>query len=470
MIEEMIREEEQLVKSMEQYVLAKQRQGNYPSYFNFPLNIQFDLTDLCNLRCLHCFNDSGMGSEKAENMTDERWRALAEGIVGEGGVFEICFSGGEPLLKKDLLLELLDLFAKDGAALLIITNGYLLDENTALALAKFKRLRVRLSLDGYNAELHDSLRQVPGSFARAVQAARLMAQYGVAFEISSCVAPTNLAEIDRMADLAREVGAARIMFDSIGASGRAAQNKHLLLSQNQLEDFYSRLQNLRHKQDFVEQAYTGNVMVQMALSGIPRASLLIRPNGDVRMGCLAPFVIGNVLSEEIGEIWCQRGRDASKHPRVLEYLHNADVVWGGNKDFVNYLDRDMRLDFSSVTKKEELLQNHLPNYTPPSVVPYTGHVSYTDQPKPDLSLLSLKAKGTALKVREDGSYLLARSAQGLYIMNYPAHLAYLRMDGTRTGGEIAQEIATKYGCEPETVKLDLTGLFRKLTDYGLIKQ
>ena len=468
MIQEMIREEERLVRRMAQDVLAGQRLGNYPLYFNFPLHIQFDLTARCNLRCLHCFNDSPAENPQAESMTDDRWRTLAGQIIGEGGVFEACFSGGEPLLKKDLLLEMLGLFAEDGASLMVITNGNLLDEKTVVALQKFTRLKVRLSIDGHNAELHDGLRQVPGSFHKAVKAARLMALRGVAFEISSCVTPASLASMERMAELTHELGAGNILFDMLIQSGRAAKNKHLMLDLAQAEDFYTRLKTLRHKQAFVSPAYTGTIPIQSALSGLPQTSLLIRPNGDVRLGCLAPFVIGSVLTEEIGEIWRRKGIGAWEDPRVREYLRNTDVVSGANKGLVNYLDQDVRLDFSSLTKKEEGQQDLPPKYTPPSVIPYPGFGGYENN-KQDLSLLSLSAKGTALKAREDGYYLLARSAREILVLNWTARLVYRQLDGTRTIGEIAQELAAGLETEAETVKADLTGFCRKLTDFGLIK-
>ncbi len=470
LIQEMMREEERLVRSMEQYVQAEQRKGNYPSYFNFPLSIQFDLTGKCNLKCLHCFNDSRPDANNEESMTAQRWLALAGQIIAEGGVFSACFSGGEPLLKKQLLLEMLGLFGQDGANLSVITNGYLLDEKTVLDLKKFQRLKLRISLDGHTEDLHDALRQVPGSFQRAVDAARLMASHGVMFEISSCVTPANLGSMEQMVELAHELGAMNIVFDMLVASGRAAKNRHLMFDLTQVRAFFAQLKALRQKYEDVLLAYTGTIMVQSLLSDLPNANLLIRPNGDVRLACLAPFVIGNVMVEEIGEIWRKKGVIAWNHPIAREYLHNADLISGENKGFVNYLDKDIRLDFTSLIKENETFEKPpQEQYAPPSVLFFSGNSAYDSIEMQDIRFLKTKARGTASKTREDGNHLIVKSVDSTYIMNATARMAYGLMDGSRAIEEIIKEISSAFGIEEEKINADIMGFCRKLAEFRLVE-
>ena len=475
LIQEMMREEEKIVRSMEQYVQDEQRKGNFPSYFNFPLSMQFDLTGKCNLKCQHCFNDSRTDANDEENMTADRWLELAGQIIAEGGVFSACFSGGEPFLKKELLLEMLGLFGQDGANLSVITNGYLLNEKTVLDLKKFPRLKLRISIDGHTEDLHDALRQVPGSFQRAVKAARLMASHGVMFEISSCVTPANLESMEQMVKLAHELGALNIVFDMLVASGRAAKNRHLLFDLTQVGAFFAQLKALRQKYDDVLPAYTGTIMVQSLLSALPNENLLLRPNGDVRLACLAPFVIGNVMEEEIGEIWRKKGVIAWQHPTVRGYLHNADLISGENKGFVNYLDKDIRLDFDSFKRKNEVPGKAQPSqYKTPSVVHYAGlsaggDRAYDNNEKQDSWLSSKRAKGTAVKTREDRNHLLVKSEDATYIMNMPGRMSYRLMDGNRTIEEIVKEISSGFSIGEETVKADIASFCRKLADFRLVK-
>ena len=105
----------------------------------FPLaSLQFELTSHCNACCKHCYNNSGIQNKIPDAMTPDKWISFAKYLVKHGGVFECLLSGGEPLLLGEKLFELMDVLHDDGTLFLLQTNGFLLDENVAKRLKKYR--------------------------------------------------------------------------------------------------------------------------------------------------------------------------------------------------------------------------------------------------------------------------------------------------------------------------------------------
>ena len=82
--------------------------GLCPSELYFPLTLQFELTQNCNLKCKHCYNASGV-KKYEDKMTPENWKTFARYIVDNGGVFQCILSGGEPLLLKEDIFDIMDI-------------------------------------------------------------------------------------------------------------------------------------------------------------------------------------------------------------------------------------------------------------------------------------------------------------------------------------------------------------------------
>ncbi len=126
---------------------------------------------LCNIACQHCFISCGPKATQIPVMgVDEVQRALDQGR--DAGVRHVYFTGGEPFLHPEL--QSLVARALDVAALTIVTNGILLDDDTVRWLAgAFERSRnaldLRVSLDGMTAAQNDSVRG-RGTFAEIVAA------------------------------------------------------------------------------------------------------------------------------------------------------------------------------------------------------------------------------------------------------------------------------------------------------------
>jgi uncharacterized Fe-S cluster-containing radical SAM superfamily protein len=167
---------------------------------------------LCNLTCAHCFVSCGPHEHRHVLLSRAQVRErVAEALAL--GVKEFYFTGGEPFLHPDLLEILEDTVAHGPAT--VLTNGTLLTRARLqrwAALARDARysLELRVSLDGWSAEVHDGIRG-PGSFDRALSGLVAASRLGL-LPIVTVTRPEELEEVvlrRRYHDLLRRAGIER---------------------------------------------------------------------------------------------------------------------------------------------------------------------------------------------------------------------------------------------------------------------
>jgi len=155
-----------------------------------PLAAYYNVTFQCNLKCSFCSNWRVRVPE-----LDRRGALRAVEAICEYGVPALGFSGGEPLLRRDIY-SLASLARDYGLTTSINTNGILVDWWTARRLTKtFDYIIV--SIDGFSAT-HDSMRGVAGAQARAVEAVKLLSEAGADVGVNTVVHPANVHEIPRL--------------------------------------------------------------------------------------------------------------------------------------------------------------------------------------------------------------------------------------------------------------------------------
>ena len=134
-------------------------------------HIQWHITNSCNLRCRHCYQ------EDFSNRDDPDWpklKRISDNILATLQEWDkkacIHLTGGEPLLKPELF-SLLDELNQESVVeeLGIITNGLLIDGEVVRRLSAFSKLKkIKISLDGADAEINDAIRR-KGSFEQVVR-------------------------------------------------------------------------------------------------------------------------------------------------------------------------------------------------------------------------------------------------------------------------------------------------------------
>ncbi|MDD4888598.1 MAG: radical SAM protein [Phycisphaerae bacterium] len=158
----------------------------------------------CNLQCRHCRRlDVSLELSKSDLTTEQAKRMIA--AVREVGEPIFVFSGGEPLIRPDIY-ELAQFAHEKGLPTALATNGTLIDAAVAAKIRDAHIRRVSVSLDGADEETHDYLRCQPGCFAAACAGLNHLRAAGVSTQINCTVARHNVDQLDRVYQLALDLG------------------------------------------------------------------------------------------------------------------------------------------------------------------------------------------------------------------------------------------------------------------------
>jgi radical SAM protein with 4Fe4S-binding SPASM domain len=177
--------------------------------------VVWNVTRACNLSCLHCYASATTGKAADELDADEAM-ALVRSLTGYG-VPVILFSGGEPLMRPDLL-ALVEAAVAGGARAVLSTNGLLLNAGAASRLAGIGLSYVGISLDGLEAR-HDAMRGRPGAFRGAIAAVGTALDAGLKVGLRLTLTRSNRGDIDGIFDLMEERGIPRVCFYHLVDSG-----------------------------------------------------------------------------------------------------------------------------------------------------------------------------------------------------------------------------------------------------------
>lgn len=180
--------------------------------------LSWNTTNQCNLYCDHCYRDAGARVE------DELTTAEAGNLIDEAakaGFRIMIFSGGEPLLRPDLP-ELVSRAAARGLRPVLGSNGTLLTTELARELKAAGALAVGISLDSCDPARHDRLRQKEGAWRKAVAGMAACREAGLPFQVHTTVFDWNQDELEKLTDLAVELGAVAHHFFFLVPTGRAA--------------------------------------------------------------------------------------------------------------------------------------------------------------------------------------------------------------------------------------------------------
>lgn len=169
------------------------------------LSIQWELTYRCNERCTHCYLDVMPPSAKVPGeLNTEEAKDLIDELARLGGL-TITFSGGEIFVRPDIF-EISAYARKKGFAVRYFTNGILIKPEVADKIAAIKPVVVELSVYGSNAETHDSITQVPGSYDLTMRAVKLLLERGVRCIIKTPIMKENIEQISELQQQAKDLG------------------------------------------------------------------------------------------------------------------------------------------------------------------------------------------------------------------------------------------------------------------------
>jgi MoaA/NifB/PqqE/SkfB family radical SAM enzyme len=269
-----------------------------------PLLVSWQITRDCDLCCLHCCTDSAPGKRLPDELdAEEAMRLVAEIVRNDVPYVMLC--GGEPLVVPHFF-RIAEALGAAGVQLKIETNGQRLDAGVVERLARLPVRSIQVSLDGDSQEVYE--RQRPGgSLAKAHAACRAIRAGGLPLEITFAPTRLNLHEARAVVRRAHALGAFRFNTGKLMRVGTAARLwGRLEPSTAQYRDFRDLLErearNLGGQMEFCYSPFTLGEALQASL-GEPPATLLVLPNGWVKVAAALPDICADLRRESLAEAW-----------------------------------------------------------------------------------------------------------------------------------------------------------------------
>ncbi|MCI4436009.1 MAG: radical SAM protein [Ignisphaera sp.] len=317
-----------------------------PQKLPAPFMIVWDFTNMCNLRCKHCYRAAGKPLPN-ELTLEYRLRLVAE--LDKAGVAAVALSGGEPTIHPDYL-TIVKALARREFYVATATNGWRFADFDELKKAVDAGLNyVEVSVDSANPRKHDEFRGVEGSWQRAVKALENAVKLGLSHAMAVTITKYNIDEVDDILDLAESIGVKRVVFFNFVPTGRGKEIVDLDLDPFEREELMRRLyreMKRRKIEIFTTAPQYGRVVIQMsggkeaapthfAVRGDPvvtaiaeyvggcgagRIYAAILPEGTVTPCVFLPIPVGNVREKPFWEIW-------EKSP-LLNMLRDRDNLKG----------------------------------------------------------------------------------------------------------------------------------------------
>ncbi len=180
--------------------------------------VAWEMTQACNLACVHCRAGACPEADPNELTTDEG-KALIDGIAQVAKPI-LIMTGGEPLMRKDFFE--LAVYAKSaGLRAVLATNGILISSEVAREIASVGIPRVSISLDGPAAADHDVFRGVTGAFEGSMKGIENLKSQGVGFQINTTLTKRNRHQLAEIMAMAERIGAEAFHVFLLVPTGRA---------------------------------------------------------------------------------------------------------------------------------------------------------------------------------------------------------------------------------------------------------
>jgi len=181
--------------------------------------VVWNMTKRCNLKCVHCYAQA-VDPEGTDQISTEQAKTMIDDLAAFGAPV-MLFSGGEPLVRKDLV-ELAKHATGKGMRAVISTNGTLITKEKARELKEVGLSYVGISLDG-GEEIHDKFRKVPGSFRKALEGVANCQAEGLKVGLRFTINKRNQYEVPKLFEIIREREIPRICFYHLVYSGRGSE-------------------------------------------------------------------------------------------------------------------------------------------------------------------------------------------------------------------------------------------------------
>lgn len=295
--------------------------------FSFFDIVYLELTRACNLKCIHCLNNSGI-KQKDELTKDELLKLIKK--LSSLGVQEIRFTGGEPLLFNGIY-DLIKFATEEGICTSLGTNGTLITKEVAKKLKESGLKKVVVSIDG-NKKTHDKIRGKK-NYQKAMHGLKYLQKNGINVRVNSVIMKSNMDDVIK---LAKKMSRKKItiFIRRFISSGRGKELENNMLNKKDYDYVRNKLQKELTKKTYVNGHYLRNdegvnsrIKLPFEIRGCKagQRAITILPNGDINLcGFLAAQdfpKVGNIKElDDFLDFWIL----INKNDHLLNLRNNLD--------------------------------------------------------------------------------------------------------------------------------------------------
>lgn len=265
--------------------------------------IVWEITNRCNLDCLHCCTESSSLAPSRDVPTEMIMASLSN--LAECDVAEVYFSGGEPLARMDIV-EFSNICVANGANVFIASNGTLITERLAHELKDAGVREMTISLDGATPETYVKLRRRPEMYDKVLKGISACVNIGLPVRISATIHPWNIGDVSILAKMADNWNVA-IIFGAVIPAGRATKHPALQMSPSQLQELEKQIAMLRSQYPHLDLDYNLGMSAGHACATCPAFSRVLHitcegyvsPCSWLYKNWPAHFVMGDITHEPL---------------------------------------------------------------------------------------------------------------------------------------------------------------------------
>ena len=203
--------------------------------------VMLELTYNCSEKCIHCYNigatrnDSEISSrDVGNNLSLEEYKRIIDEFYDEG-LYKVCLTGGDPFVNP-FIWDIIDYLYQKDIAFDIYTNGLILEGKVDRLLKYYPRL-ISISLYSNEAEVHDYITRVKGSWNKNMKVIDELTKKMMPLTLKCCVMRPNLKTYRGVAQIGRDYGIP-VQFElniTDSLEGDKCASRHLRLTEEQLE-------------------------------------------------------------------------------------------------------------------------------------------------------------------------------------------------------------------------------------------
>lgn len=306
-------------------------------YLN-PVGAMIELTSRCNLNCSHCYNAND--SRPIRDISDCDWVEVIRNLCMKG-IGAITFSGGEPFIRRELLLKLIMIVAEyPNTRIYINTNGTNVPESFLNELMPIlNRVVFQVSVDSAFPEQHDKVRRIKGAWEKSIHTCKLINNMEFDLRIAHTVNRINVNSVEQMIALCIYLGASLLGIGAAVPLGRGKQDAdHIILPIEERQKLHNEIEKFAIQ-------YKGYIDIRETSEGGPdyykdylnyhQDWMIISAEGNVKLENRLPYIVGSVQKMSLDELW-RRVNYYQKSECVVSEI-NRCIVEGDEIDSQQYV-------------------------------------------------------------------------------------------------------------------------------------